>query len=164
MIKDTKELNLYKVLDIDESIEKPFIKLYLEDISKLWNISKPGQIIFGEMLKMVTYNPTDKIHNSVELSMRTKKLIKSKLSSEENTSNTLFSRGIKNLLKSELITKLDCDLYYISHSICSKTNWANTEAMKSIKVETIYQAGYRSLTTFVEMNRELTKEIILNNR
>ena len=159
-----KQSNISQATKLETTTEKPYIKLYLRDISRLWSLNKQGQVLFGEMLKLVTYNPTDKIHNVVELTARNKQQMKALLANEESTANTLYSRGIKNLLNSGIITKLAVDMYYISHEICSRTNWSNTEAMRAIKVETIYEAGSRTLMTFVEEYPDYTRDSISSHR
>jgi hypothetical protein len=145
-----KKEPLLEILDLPATPEESFIKLYLKDIGRLWELNAPAQVMFGEFLKLVSYDPKTTIHNVVELSITAKRKIKNLLSNDVNTANVLYSRGLKSLLSSTLVSKLADDLYYISHSICSKTNWSNTEAMKAIKVETIYEAGHRTLITFVE--------------
>ena len=158
---------LTKLIDIEPAKEPDFVKLYLKDIGKIFELNKPAQIIFGQFLRLVTYNPKDRIHNVVSLGTSSKRAIKALFKTStgpkaDAVANSQYSKGLKSLLASTLVTELSPDLFYISHEICSKTNWANTEAMRAIKIETIYESNNRTLITFVEDNKEYTKREIEN--
>jgi hypothetical protein len=153
-------IKLNEKLGMTPTKEPDFIKLYFDDIRKLWEISKPAQIILGELLKLVTYNPTDKMHNMVVLPTHIKQEIKNLLSDKPLIANNIFSRGIASLLKSSLLIKVNTDVYYLSHFLCSRTDWSNTEAMRAIRIEILYTSGCKTLNTYVDNNLEDAKEMI----
>jgi len=146
------------LLNIEPTQEPEFIKLYLKDVGKLWELDNSGQIIFGEMLKLVTYNPSDSIHNLVILSAARKQRICEKLSNKQSTAYVYYKRGLTNLIDKKVIYSLEKDTYLINPDICAKTNWTNVEMLKSIKLEITYEASSRTLITIVEDNPYLYKE------
>jgi hypothetical protein len=155
-IKEQKGIE--SILNVESTAEPEFVKLYLKDIGRLWELDNSAQIVFGEMLKLVSYNPSDSIHNLVIINGSRRKQICEKLSNIQATAYVYYNRGVKNLVNKEVLKYLAKDTYLINPEICTKTNWSNVEMLRSIKMEITYEESSRTLITIVESNPELYKQ------
>jgi len=152
--------SVYEKLDLVPSDEPKFIKLYFDDISKLYSLSKNATTFFYETMKLVTYNPTDSLHNLIYFTSSRKKSLYKKLTNNPSTAYTLFMRAKKELVDAELLIEVgtEGDTYLVDSSICSKTSWANTEVMQSIQLTVTYESSGKTLSTLIEEHPSIIKK------
>jgi hypothetical protein len=133
--------------------EPDFVKLYLDDIGKLFSIDNNSQRLFGELLKLI--DPKEKnIHSVVVLNKAIKNRIAQNLGftgvDKKGTPNKyLINNYLGKLNKSGLIRRLESDIYIINPFICSKVDWNNTELLRSIHLEITYDHTTRSMITLI---------------
>jgi hypothetical protein len=142
--------------------EDDFIKLYFNDLGKIWDLSKSSQQVFGEIIQFVEWNPQNSIHNLISLNATKRKLIYSNLNWNIATAASRFSQCLKELsthsTSDSILLKLSNDTYLLNSKIASKANWADTKVMQSIQLNITYDMVGKTLTTLVELQPETRKE------
>lgn len=140
--------------NIEESHEPEFVKLYLQDIGKLFDLDSNSQRLFGELIKLI--NPKDpSMHNLVVLNRSRKDKIATRLGwdgvdAKGTPKKYYINNYLIRLCKSQIIKKLSADMYIVNPFICSKVNWENTELLRSIHLSITYDEVQRTLITMVE--------------
>lgn len=133
--------------------EPDFVKLYLDDIGKLFSIDNNSQKLFGELLKLI--DPKEKnIHSVVILNTAIKNKIALNLGFTGVDKNGtprkyLVNNYLGKLNKSGIIRRLESDIYIINPFICSKVDWNNTELLRSIHLQITYDHTTRSMVTLI---------------
>jgi hypothetical protein len=154
----SKILEILKIKNIGK--EDEFIKLYFNDLGKIWGLSKPSQKLFGELIQYIEYNPQSTIHNLISLNSDKKDFISKKLDWKKSSSYAQFSHCFKELIEYEVLFKLGKETYLLNPSIASKANWADVKLIRNIKMEITYDRAHKTLITFVESLSDRSKEII----
>jgi hypothetical protein len=151
---------LEETLDIDikkVGKEEEFIKLYFDDLGKIWDLTNTAQKVFGELARLVEFNPQASIHNVISLNGSKRKAIGKRLGWAENTYNSRISQALTNLVEKKVVLKINNDTYLLTPTIASKANWADVKLLRSIKMEITYEECSRTLITFVESKDDFTK-------
>lgn len=138
--------------------EDDFIKLYFDDLGRLWDLSKPTQKVFGEIVRLVEYNPQSSMHNLISLNSTKKSVIAKKLGWKKSSSYSQFSQAIKEMCDTEILHKIANDTLLLNPAIASKANWADVKLLRSIKLEITYEDSQRTLTTIVESLSDSQKQ------
>ena len=155
-----KQTSLEKLLDLpSQQYDEPkFIKLYFEDLGKLWDLNRNAQRLFGELIKLVEYNPQSTWHNIVNLYPLRKRKVYSALNWKGNAGYVSMTRALSELVTKKVITKIEEDCYLINGDICTKANWGDMKLIKSLTTTVKYEETQRTLITFVEMQPDKVKE------
>jgi hypothetical protein len=156
----SRQTELEKILDIpnQQRQEPDFIKLYFSDIGKLWDLNKNAQMLLGEMMRIIEYNPQSTWHNVVILHSINKKQVFNNLKWVGDAGYVALHRGLKELIAKKIITKLETDYYLVSGDICTKANWSDIKLITKLTTTITYEHAQRTLITFVEKQTPETKE------
>jgi hypothetical protein len=150
--------------------EPEFVKMYLKDISRLWDLDSTCQKLFGELLKYIDPRPTG-LHNIIKINRADKKAIGENIgwigNNENNTPKWYkINEYLNRLCKKGIIKKLAEDIFIIDSFICTKTDWKNTETMRGIQLNITYEKSSRSIITVINSigdNYEDMQNDISNN-
>lgn len=100
--------------------EPPFIKLYLSDICKIYDIPRTGNNILNELLKLTNYN------NEIILNSSIKKRIESDLDLKKGMlDNNLTKLKKANILKSE-----ERGIYLLNPNLFGKGSWHDINRLR----------------------------------
>lgn len=145
--------------------EPEFIKLYFKDISKLYGLSKPACNLFLELIQLIDYNPTT-LHNIITITSKRKRMIFEVLGWEEEKYNNkskyaMYSKYLKELITTKLITRIEDDIYLVNPDICGKTSFQNLQKIKSISLNITYEVASKTLITLVESKEAFLEETVV---
>ncbi len=120
--------------------EPPFIKLYLSDMCKMYDIPKIGNNVLNELLKLTNYN------NEIILNSAIKKRIdKSLMLKKGILDNNLTKLKKANILKSE-----ERGIYQLNPNLFGKGSWHD---INKLRVTWEYSEKGREITSEIE-NKE----------
>jgi len=163
-----KETILDFFKEVTSTKEPDFVKLYLDDIGKLFSLDNNSQKVFGELLRLI--DPKEKnIHSVVVLNKAIKDRIAKHLKFEGVDKNGRAKKYLVNnylfkLNKSGIIRRLESDIYIINPFICSKIDWNNTELLRSIHLNITYDHTTRTMLTLINKNEDKVKTSLDNLR
>lgn len=144
--------------------EDEFIKLYLNDLGKLCDLSKPTLKLFTAIIKFVEYNPQNSIHNVISLSRDKRKKLIEETGWNIKSGPSQLSQSLVELTLKEVLIKIGADTYLLNPSIASKANWADVKLLRTIKLNITYEKAQRTLVTLIEelpdTNKEKLKELL----
>lgn len=150
---------------METQIKEPeFIKLYFTDISKLYGLSKPACNLFLELIQLIDYNPNT-LHNVITITSKRKRMIFESLGWSEDKYNqkskyAMYSKYIRELMSSKLITRIEDDIYLVNPDICGKTSFQNLQKIKSISLNITYEIASKTLVTLVESKEDFLNETV----
>lgn len=151
-VKETSTTKVFKA-----EAEPNYIKLYLQDISYLKRLPKGSDSIIYELLKYINYEQEIIINSHI------KKKIATALKLNEKTINN----SITNLVKNEILIRIDRGVYQINSFIFGKGSWKDIiKHRKSLKLEIFYEyqreRTIKTTTKEQENIKELAQEILKN--
>jgi hypothetical protein len=119
--------------------EPPYVKLYIDDISHLHNITDTGKNILFEILSMMTYGT-----NEIVIPPAIRKRIANKMSLSINSFNNQFSK----IVSSGIIFKIEESVYRANPNLFGKGHWKDN-----------YKLRQKSLQLVLQYNDNGSKEI-----
>jgi hypothetical protein len=117
--KETGELVLSEK-KINVSREPDFIKLYFDEITRIYDLPKTNSRVLVSLLRYVNYE------NKIYLNGA---LIK-ELSKELDMKVQSFRNALSKLSKSEVLYRLDTGVYLINPNIMAKGKWSDIEKLR----------------------------------
>lgn len=123
--------------------EPPFVKMYLEDIANLNNLSPSQNKVMRKLLSIMNYN------NIIPSYKPVKKLLAKDLGMPYNT----FDGAIKQLYKKGILIRHDRGLYMMDPKYFGKGSWEHVEKIRMV-VE-YDEKGNRSINTEVAKQLKL---------
>lgn len=97
--------------DLDGNVEPPFIKLYLEDLGKLKNLTSVQRLVFDMLMKYAKYG------NEVIITKKLKEILIGSVGIAEGS----FKNALSALVKKDLICKGEKrSIYYINPDLAYK--------------------------------------------
>ena len=134
---EVKKSSTTKVMKIPS--EPPFVKLYLADMCKMYDIPKVGNNVLNELLKLTNYN------NEIILNSTIKKRIENELSLKKGIlDNNLTKLKKANILKSE-----ERGVYILNPNLFGKGSWHD---INKLRVTWDYSESGRKVSSEVEKN------------
>ena len=124
--------------------EPEFVKIYLQDVSRLFNLPSGVSSIMYELLRYMTYE------NLIALTPYIRKQIADKL----GTNTGVFNQGITKLTKQGLISKVGSGTYMANPDVFGKGKWKD---IKNLRATIVYNSDGRKFT--VERNLPTQLEI-----
>ena len=95
--------------------EPSFVKLYLDDIAKLYDLPKGGNSILFSMVKIMGYDGYVVIN----------KYVKKQIAKESGVSVSHVSNSFTKLIASNLLTRIATGIYQINPKIIAKGLWSD---------------------------------------
>lgn len=146
-------------------IESAVIKMYLQDVGRLYYLDGGSRSVLGQMLK-ISEPSVDGLQTIVDLSATKKDLIAENIgwtgvSERGRPEKYLVNEYLQRLCKRGAIQRLSASVYVINNSICGKIDWKNTGNVKSIQVSIKYEGSIRSIVTKVETGTN-TEEYLMD--
>jgi hypothetical protein len=121
ILKIESKRNRFKVKN-----EPPFVKLYLDNISVLANVSKSCGSVLLEFLPYMTYADDGNL-------IKTNIYYKEKISKKLNISIDRINHILGELCKANVIKRQACSIYIINPDYITRGSWSDT-----LEVEEIY--------------------------
>jgi predicted transcriptional regulator len=122
--------------------EPDYVKLYLQDILKIKDLSKGSNAVLMALLRRMTYD------NKIILIAA----IKREISEELNIKMVTINKAIDSFLKTDIIRRTDRGIYVLNPYLFGRGSW---EAVRQIRLTIHYTAkGGRQLTTEIDDDYE----------
>jgi hypothetical protein len=112
--------------------EPDFVKLYLDDISRLYELPKSSTVILYELLKHMTYS------QQLVLTASIKRQIAEKL----ETSVQHIKNQISKYVKADIIQRIDHALYMFNPALIAKGRWIDIKEHRAQYID--LKIRYRS--------------------
>ena len=137
----------------------PFVKLYFDDIARLYKVSKPAGNLFFELTRLIKTDPKG-FPNVIFLSAKTKKLMAiaagiAESETDPNIYNT--SKYLAELVKAGLLGKIDSNTFIANPDIVSKVDWELAQKIHQIRVAITYDIVGRNILTIIEQQESEPK-------
>lgn len=145
--KETGEITTQKT--VKESFvdrEPDYVKLYLQDIAKLNELSKSTSSLMFEILKYMNYD------NEVYLMSRNKNKIAEKLNIKTNT----IDKALMTLRKKNILENLDRSVYRFNPYLFGRGKWQD---IKKIRLEVTYTNNGREMVSVIDRQTDLLDQI-----
>jgi hypothetical protein len=125
--------------------EPPYIKLYLEDIEKLYNLPNNSSTVILELLKELNYN------GLIPLNSTTKKLVCEKV---KYTTGSL-DNYLTSLVKKDIFRKEGRGCFRPNPHLFGKGDWAKISKERTVWLKVSYKKdGTRNITSSMEASAE----------
>jgi hypothetical protein len=129
---EVKKSTTTKVVKIPS--EPPFIKLYLLDMCKMYDIPKVGNNVLNELLKLTNYN------NEIILNSTIKKRIEDKLFLKKG----MLDNNLSKLKKAEILKSEERGVFMLNPNLFGKGSWSD---INKLRVTWNYDAKGRTVLT-----------------
>ena len=147
-----------------EDNQLPFIKLYFDDLGRLYDLSPTSKNLFFELCKRVTMD--EKFPNVIHLSGQEKQIIAVKIGlakdkNDKNKYNT--NKYLGELVTKKIITKVDANTFILNPEFGARVPEPVIQYLRdmkdmierineigTIKMEITYDVVGRNIITFVE--------------
>lgn len=114
--------------------EPAFVKLYLDDVTRLNDLPKSASGILYELIKLMTYE------NMIVLNQ----FVRKKIAESLETTDGYIYKTINTLIKRGLLQKIGCNTYLVNPYVFGKGKWAD---VKGIRVTIEYDANGKMICT-----------------
>ncbi|WP_417216047.1 replication/maintenance protein RepL [Alcanivorax sp.] len=142
--KTTIDKNTGEVLSEEKSkvvripSEPSFIKLYVEDISKLYNLPRGTDKLLFELLKHMSYE------GQICLNSGMKRIISEKL----NIQNTrTIDNNLSRFVKSNILDRVETGVYIANPNLFGKGSWADIYKLRKLWVKRTYTKNKTEIET-----------------
>ena len=119
--------------------EPPFVKLYLADMCKMYDIPKIGNNVLNELLKLTNYN------NEIILNSTIKKRIEKSLILKRG----ILDNNLNKLKKANILKSEERGVYQLNPNLFGKGSWHD---INKLRVIWDYSEKGRKVTSEIEKN------------
>jgi len=134
---EIKESTTAKTIKIPP--EPSFIKLYLKDMCKMYDIPKIGNNVLNELLKLTNYN------NEIILNSSIKKRIEADL----NLKKGMLDNNLAKLKKAKILKSEERGIFLLNPNLFGKGNWHD---INKLRVTWDYSEECRKVSSEIEKN------------
>ncbi len=142
--KTTVDKNTGEVLKEENSkvvkipSEPSFIKLYVEDISKLYNLPRGTDKLLFELLKHMSYE------GQICLNSGMKRIISEKL----NIQNTrTIDNNLSKFVKAKILDRVETGVYIANPNLFGKGSWSDIYKLRTLWVKRTYKKDKTEVET-----------------
>ena len=140
-VKKQEKTNVVKIQS-----EPAFVKLYIEDISKLYDLPKGTDKLLFELVKSMSYE------GEICLNAGKKRIIAEKL----GFSNTrTIDNNLTKFCKKDILDRVETGVYIANPNLFGKGSWADIYKLRTLWLKKSYTRNGETIETpFTEKNKE----------
>lgn len=131
--------------DLDENtmVEPPYIKLYVDDIIKLYGLPKGDSNTLFELIKRMNYQ------GEIVINATVKRDIARILGVGGNKPEQVISNSMGKLVKSDILFRKGTGVYITNPHIFAKGDWTEIQALRNayIEMKIKYSSAGREIST-----------------
>lgn len=115
------QLNTYTTKISTTETEPRYVKLYLDDISKIQGLTNNQNSILLGILQLTSFNTNEVILN---------KYNREKIAQNINTTDQVIRNAISNLVKREILFKIATGVYKLNPFLFGSGSWQNIKGLR----------------------------------
>jgi hypothetical protein len=127
------------------SKEPPYIKLYIDDVIRLYGLPKGESKILFELVKRMNYQ------GEIVINAAVKRDIAKKLELGGAKPEQVISNSMAKLVKNDILCRKDTGVYITNPHVFAKGDWADIQDLRDsyIEMKIKYSAAGREMSTKV---------------